>query len=695
MNLSSEVWLGSQYYINDEETPEQIYTVIAAMHNAGLKLVRIFLQWHQVERYPGQWNWAQYDALFEAAAQYNMGVVVTFMAVHPPGWMLISHSPQEIGPLENQAFWQQAKEYVQQVVLRYGLHRSLHSWILWNEPGRLVPHNQDTLILYQAYLREYSQNDLSFLNKAFYQQISSFEEVTFPTHTNTFSSYGEQLAWMRFSIWLLNKYLGELHDLIRNMGNKHPIHLNPDNLAGTDALIGQSVWKQGRLVDFLGCSAHPSWHSTRFKPEQIVQSLEFFANLTRSASQAQANYFWVSELQGGTNIFSGLKYLCPEPEELALWVWACIGAGAKAIVFWCFNARSSGFEGGEWSLLNQLGQPSNRLKAVTKVARLLERHSLLFASAKLPKARVAILYSEASWQLGQLEGNGTTPTNPRNEKMSADALVGAYLACTDLGLGVDFVDEVDLQAGKAAPYSALLLPGCTVLETASLTALKTYLESGGQLIADGLCGYKDENGVVRSVQDQTLNKIFGAVVEDIEAVAETNNQFVEINSHKLPLWFLKVRLLADSNTHILANFDSDSAALTFAKVGKGCSLRIGTVFFQRYFSQSDPTTKALLAEWLSLNPSFNSLAGAELARLRNPCATLRLRRMILPEEKSELIFLFNQAASAKCVVLETNSETVLFQLTEHDLVAVPQDQEGIYNVEMGPYSTTIFKIYGS
>ena len=72
-NMEPGVLLGSAYYVNTEDTPEQVRSGILAMAQAGLKLVRIFLQWTHVEPVQGRWDWSQYDAVFEAAAAGGSG----------------------------------------------------------------------------------------------------------------------------------------------------------------------------------------------------------------------------------------------------------------------------------------------------------------------------------------------------------------------------------------------------------------------------------------------------------------------------------------------------------------------------------------------------------------------------------------------------------------------------------------------
>src|SRR5574337_1149622 len=64
------------------------------------------------------------------------------------------------------------------------------------------------------------------------------------------------------------------------------------------------------------------------------------------------------------------------------------------------------------------------------------------------------------------------------------------------------------------------------------------VEQGGTLLADGLCGYKDEDGNVRDPATSPLNAIFGSSVADIEAVPDDKPP--RLDDPRLPVWFLKV-----------------------------------------------------------------------------------------------------------------------------------------------------------
>jgi beta-galactosidase len=198
------------------------------------------------------------------------------------------------------------------------------------------------------------------------------------------------------------------------------------------------------------------------------------------------------------------------------------------------------------------------------------------------------------------------------------------MACADAGLSVDILDEIDLQNGLAKDYPVLILPGCTALEDASLPALQAYVENGGTLLADGLCGYKDPNGWVRPAAYHPLNALFHASLADIQALPG-NKTTVSLGGLDLPVWFLKVVLEPESAARCLASFDETDPrpAFTSARTGRGQALRLGTVFFQHYLRHPVPSAFSRLLTLLPLPE--------QLLQLLDPTPNLRLRRLDLPE----------------------------------------------------------------
>ena len=342
IEFNPAVLLGSQYYVNTGDSPAQIRAGIASMAQAGLKLVRIFLQWTHVEPRRGQWDWSQYDALFDAAAEGGLGVIITLTAIHPPGWMKISSARRIWARWMTRSTWNRRAITSRRVVARYGPHPATHSWILNNEPSLFLKPDDAVLQRFREYIAQVYGGDIEQLNRRSYQVYDSFDEVSFAGTEGGFSGYTGRLNWLNFVVYRLQEILAEIKAVIRAAGDSHPIHVNPHGLLSDMYRQGQSIWAEGRLVDFLGCSAHPSWHSTRFAPDRLHQSVALFSDLMRGATRAPKRYFWVTELQGGTNIYSGPPTWGPPARICASWMWEAIAAGRQGGGFLVLSTTVSG-----------------------------------------------------------------------------------------------------------------------------------------------------------------------------------------------------------------------------------------------------------------------------------------------------------------------------------------------------------------
>jgi hypothetical protein len=205
--LDPAVYLGSQYYVETGATPAQIRLGIGAKARAGLKLVRIFLQWTHVAPRQDRWDWSQYDALFAAAAEGGLGVVVTLTALHPPGWMKISSGPQDLGPLDDPVYMERAKDYVRRAARRYASHPALHSWILTNEPTLFLPRDEAVLRRFQSFVEYKYGGDIEALNRRSFQQLDSFTELTLAGSEGGPSGYTGRVNWLDFMVYRLMEIL--------------------------------------------------------------------------------------------------------------------------------------------------------------------------------------------------------------------------------------------------------------------------------------------------------------------------------------------------------------------------------------------------------------------------------------------------------------------------------------------------------
>lgn len=633
-NISRNTAIGSQLYINKGDTAEQVRGWIDKMSENGLRLVRLFMIWDQLEPEQDVWNFEVYDACFDRAAEHGMGVIPTLMCVSPPGWMKISGGTQDIADLDDPSFRKKAMSYVEKLAMHYCEHPALHSWILWNEPSRTISQSKFDRKDFAKFLREYYHDNIAELNRVYFNTYTSFEEFEEGTNQSAesleFKGYAEKLDFMRYTVYNMNCRLSEIAEAVRKVDCVHPVHVNPHALAYPQYQSGQSVFEEAKTVDFIGCSAHPSWHSIRFPQEKIGLSVAYFADLMKSAVKGER--FWVSELQGGTNIFSGLTYLCPSAADIRQWLWESFGSGAEAVLFWCFNVRNSGFEGGEWGLLNQLGEPSRRLMAVKETADIIAKNQALFDRVSACKPDIWILYSDISIMLSQVEARDAAYIdNPRNPYRAIDSVVGAYLMCAELGYSVRMINEEGLRSGKLPEGACLIMPGCYALEKGTAEAVAEFVKEGGTVLADGLCGMKDAFGFLDFASTELLSHVFGAAVEDIEA--DKNDFYLEFAGENLPGWFLRLMLKQANTAQVEACFADKTTAVVRNRYGKGTAVRIGTVMFQQYLCRPSEEWK----QWLK-----NTVALKQEIYLENPDAQLRLK--VLTGEAEELCIIINRGA---------------------------------------------------
>ena len=102
--------------------------------------------------------------------------------------------------------------------------------------------------------------------------------------------------------------------------------------------------------------------------------------------------WFMTELQGGNNTYSGKQPICPTKEEIAQWLWINIGSGSEGGMFWCLNPRKSGFEAGEWAMLDFHNEPTDRLLMASAVSKSIADHSRFFNDFKVQDSGISVLY---------------------------------------------------------------------------------------------------------------------------------------------------------------------------------------------------------------------------------------------------------------------------------------------------------------
>lgn len=649
---------GSHLFVNPEDTPASLRPALDALAGAGFTLVRVFMPWSQLEPEDGVYRWTPYDELFDEAQTRGIKIIVTLMGVSPPGWMKRTHGLQEAANLDDAEFWARGLGHVRWVVERYRRHPALDSWILWNEPCRRPnPRQAETLAAFRSHLERAYAGDVKAYNAAHFRPAGSFAEIEAPRlEADGFLSHRAKVEWLEFATDNLMARIGDLAAAVRGLDAEHPIHVNPHRVSQCLADEGQSIWREARLVDFIGCSAHPAWHSVRFARERYGDSIALFADLMRSATRAADNYFWVTELQGGPTLMSAFEPLLASPEEARLWLWQSVAAGAKAVVYWCAHGRTDGYEAGEWDLLDLRGRPTPQLEAIRATISAMAPYRADLDRARPPvRADVGIVISEETMRLDLVDGSGDDAGNPRNRQKTADAVAGAYLLAADLSLEAVFYDQERLRATPTeAMPPVIIVPGLVVVDDATVAFLEAVVKSGRLVVGDGFFAWKDRHGRLASSQWDAADRLWGAACAGYEPCAGDD-------SDAFGAWFMRARLAPMAGVETSARWKDGQPAVTVRRDGEGAACRAGTAVFQAYFTE--PTAR--VREW------FTRLIDgrlAEVPRLERPVAGVRLRR--LESGAETLAILINSGAADAEAGLRTASGRRTIRVPAKDAVVV-------------------------
>ncbi|MFN7999002.1 MAG: beta-galactosidase [Bryobacteraceae bacterium] len=514
--ITGQLRIGTEFFLNRTETKQSIDMHFRLMRDYGITVVRIFVIWDDIERKPGEWNFQGYDWIYDAAAANNIKIAATLCAEDPPGWRKLTpfyHSRTNLNDPEIKRY---AETYMDRVVTRYRSHPAQGVWLLMNEPGLKYNFEPSTMQAFGKWL-EQRWGSLDALNQKWFQPLQTFSEVTVnPKQWEAgWTDYYSFVDWKEFNVENLCQHLRWIQGRIRALDSVHPTHLNQPGLTYNMMEGGQDPWQEGKIVDFVGASIHPAWHFAGYPRDEAGLLWSYSVDLLASAAGGRP--WWVTELQSGPTVFTGRRPMNPTHGEMTRWLWDSYGAGAKAVVYWCWHPRTMGNEGGEWGLVSIDGKPNERAAATKEVADALKRlPALNEARPSAPKA--AILYNRETLVLSLLDGRSQAAEKRGDEPVQS--LVGCYRALYGAHVPVTFLDIPGLKAGVPKDIKVLYLPYSYAIDDQATTAIRDFVSSGGTVWADGLLGWKNEYGELRTRIPGGLGEVFGVEAADIDPVTE-------------------------------------------------------------------------------------------------------------------------------------------------------------------------------
>jgi beta-galactosidase len=502
--------IGAQIMINAGEDPER-WIKMLAKHD--MPLARIFVPHDEA-------GLRQCDALFRAAEKH--GVKITATLGGPP--------------TPDNATW------IQQVVERYRASPALDSWILMNEPGSGPPaHNEIAERRFRQWLeRKYGATGK--LNETWGAKFESFANVKYEPEklTGTWSNAVRFIDWYTFGREHLSWHLNWIAEQVRRADTKHPTHVNPNGLVGNHAARAVDLPSWRPFLDSLGASAHQSWQFFLLGREQHLLGLSYICDLIKGAIEPKG--FWITEFQGGNNLYSGSQPLYPSPAEISQHLWGGFGAGAERMIFWQLNNRLSGTESGEWSLLDFQGEPSERLRMAQQVAQTLKREAKLFDSARAVESRVVILLSLQTMTLQHRIGS-TQPANVtergvarkvagRDREAHVLSALADYQILHELGIParLKYMHDFDWRATTKQPRLAIL-PHVSAMSVEQARDVEVFVRNGNTALLTGLTGVWDPENKFWPLEKFPLEDLLGATLQEIRT-SEDADCAIQLRSPK-------------------------------------------------------------------------------------------------------------------------------------------------------------------
>lgn len=481
--------IGAQVFIEPGQSQEQIEQWFSLLEDHGFTSCRIRMFESYMKDENGHWDFRLFDAAFDAAAKYDIKV---FATVFP------ATSFTDVGGIKlphDSEHEQQIATYIEAMVRHYRDHPALHQWVLINEPG--LGYLPQTPYV-QSALEAWKDTVLTEAPASQEYRKYTFDEQRFLKDLNS-----------HFLKWVATE--------IRKSDSKTLLHVNNHQIFQLADEYDFPKWMT--FLNSLGASIHPSWHFRYF--ERSNYTLAAAANCDIINSGAGDKPFWVTELQGGSNSFSGYDPITPTTEEITQWLWASIGSGAEGIIFWSLNARQVGIEAGEWALLTNQQRPTGRLIAAEQVVRTMAEYPRIFEGMRPLPAKVHLLYTrESLWAEKTLHVEPSTYEG-RNWGAGMKSMMSYYKAFHELGIGADIAEAGEFDwSNNDYSGSVMVVANQIAISNSDWERLKRFVERGGSLILSGLSGHYDEHLSNRFAIAGSTD-FLGAELSEIKVVSDT------------------------------------------------------------------------------------------------------------------------------------------------------------------------------
>jgi beta-galactosidase GanA len=605
----------------------------------GFNTVRTWVEWAHCEPKAGEYNFANLKLLANLAQKIGLKFIIQLYVDSAPDWVGKKYpdgmyEAQNGSKVKSQAapgfcsdhpgVRESVQNFITETAKIASQYPNFHGWDLWSEPHivnwayiNYVPNVQfcfceNTKSLFRNWLK-LKYDSLENLNKAWYRNFENWDEVD-PPRFGTILSYTDFIDWKNFIYDKLAGDLGMRYAAVRRADKSHvitshaavpSIFYSPYNGYGaTDDFL------MAEQVDYYGTSLYPKHNhpSKHWEPWKFMIAVDF----SRSANWKN-NGIYVGELQAGKGTIGLNIGNSITPGDHRIWMWSAIAKGAKAINVYAYYPMSSGYESGGYGLINLDGSLTERAIEAGKTAKIITENRDLFLNSEPVKSEIAILYNP----LAQMVGGEQRYTTWDMHQLS---LFGYYRIFAENNIPVDFIHRRDLENEDISKYKLLIIPYPLMFTEKAANKIKTYVENGGNAVAEARLAWNDERGFATEViPGMGLDKVFGVRESKVEMHDNFKMKLVPsypFTSVKSNDKYLKgtryaesFEVYEDTNAEVLATLDDGSPCIVSNKYSKGKTLAIGTFLGMANHQEPDKNNNQFLLnliDWANVQKPLTS-----------------------------------------------------------------------------------------
>jgi len=637
---------------------------LAQIKGLGFNTVRCWIDWATGEPEEGQYGFDTIDVILKLAGEQGLKVVIQVYMDSAPPWvgkkfpdsLFVSSNGMVIHP-ESSPGYCRDHAGVRDVELKFytALARRAQKspnflgWDLWSEPHVInwatptyidrpefcfCPHS---VARFRRWLQK-KYGSLTALNDAWYRHFSSWDEVE-PNRLSTILSYADFIDWKQFIADKLGEDLRDRYDAVKQVD---PHTVATSHAAGI-GLFSSPLWWEGQSDDWT-MTSQVDYYGTSFYPKHssfVNRDVEWrgaLLDFTRSFGFAEGGRgFWIGELQGGFGTVALNVSPTVTPEDIRVWTWSALARGAKAINYYAWYPMSTGYESGGYGLIKLDGTITDRSRVAGSIAQVVNRNQKLFLAARPPKAEVAIVYNPLTYFVGGREREAAYG-GPQGEVegIERDSMLGIYRALFPTHVPLDFIHINRLSGNLLQQYKLVLLPYPLMIPEASAKELRSYVESGGTLVAEARLGWNNERGASSPViPGMGLHDVMGCREADVQT-GKAGRTTLKWTSSEIPgfaagellpaRWFEETLAPLGPQAHVAAAFPGGAAAAVISTYGMGKTLMLGSYIGAAYETHREPAAAhfyAALLAWAGVQPPVRVTgATAEVRYLENDGDTL-------------------------------------------------------------------------